>query len=311
MEARGMSSIERQIDKIFRHTRQGSYGTRARYRGTCINFGKFLADRYKMQNVKNLGDKHVVAYIKHRQEQGLAPKTIKNDLAAIRYLHDQLPRTRNNLSSNQKLQQKYSLKFEKTPNIKGNRAWTQQEYENAKNIAIQQGKPDYAHILTLARTMGLRITEAVAVSRAQAERALREGIYHVGKEAKNGKERDVPLSLEVRRVFQEKLKETARGNRLFIDVKAGEKTHEVVYRAEKWLEDIRGRAETQEGRESRWWHDKSTPPLTYHGLRYSYVQERMEHLQNEGFSRDAAAQIVSQEVGHERIEVISIYTAGK
>ena len=48
-------------------------------------------------------------------------------------------------------------------------------------------------------------------------------------------------------------------------------------------------------------------PLTYHGLRYSYVQERMEHLQNEGFSRDAAAQIVSQEVGHERIEVINVY----
>ena len=190
MEARGMSSVERQIDKIFRHTRQGSYGTRARYRGTCINFGKFLADRHKMQNVKNLGDKHVVAYIKHRQEQGIAAKTVKNDLAAIRYLHDQLPKTRNNLSSNQELQQKYGLEIEKTPDVKEIGPGRSRIYE-CKNIAIQQGKTDYADIMTLNRTMGLRITEAVAVSRAQAERALEEA-YITLERGKNGKERDVP-----------------------------------------------------------------------------------------------------------------------
>ena len=52
-------------------------------------------------------------------------------------------------------------------------------------------------------------------------------------------------------------------------------------------------------------------PLTFHGLLYNYVQDRMNALQREGYTRDAAAQIVTQEVGHNRIEVISIYTNGK
>jgi len=72
----------------------------------------------------------------------------------------------------------------------------------------------------------------------------------------NGKERDVPLSQEARQIFEEKLKTTQRGDRLFIDVRgSGEKTHEVVQKAEKWLEGIRGRAETQEGRDIRYWYN--------------------------------------------------------
>lgn len=68
---------------------------------------------------------------------------------------------------------------------------------------------------------------------------------------------------------------------------------------------------TSEGISSRINLKDATNPLTYHGLRYNYVQERMTAEQNKGLSWDAAAKIVTREVGHGRIEVIKIYTNGK
>jgi integrase/recombinase XerD len=52
-------------------------------------------------------------------------------------------------------------------------------------------------------------------------------------------------------------------------------------------------------------------PITYHGLRYNYVQERMAQQMAKGFNEEQAALVVSKEVGHERIDVIAVYQAGR
>lgn len=44
-----------------------------------------------------------------------------------------------------------------------------------------------------------------------------------------------------------------------------------------------------------------------HGLRHSYAQERMNELQNSGFTRDIALETVSQELGHFRPEITEVY----
>jgi len=44
-----------------------------------------------------------------------------------------------------------------------------------------------------------------------------------------------------------------------------------------------------------------------HGLRHSYAQERMNELQNSGYSRDIALETVSQELGHFRPEITEVY----
>lgn len=320
--SKGKSPIENQMEKIFRHTRANSFGTRARYKASCRKFIEFLDDTFKMKNLRNLQDKHVAAYIEHRQQvDQIAPKTIKNDIGAIRYMHDMIPNVKHDLSDNATLQRKYDLTLEKTPAIKGNRAWTQQEYESIKRFALDLANrgdgratktaKDIPHVATLCRTMGMRIAEAVAMTRSQAEEALKTGIYQIKNEAKNGKWRQVPLSAEAKEIFEARLKETPRGGRFF--VRENEKTHSAINRFEKFLHRHREKIETNDGIALRTWESDgktSVNELTFHGLRYNYVQERVQQEMDKGFSLEQAAELVTKEVGHERTDVIKIYLGG-
>ena len=77
-----------QLDKLERHNRQGSYKTRQRYYEAMQRFCRFLADVYHLQKLANISGKHLVAYVRHLQENGKAASTIKTELAAIRFWHD-------------------------------------------------------------------------------------------------------------------------------------------------------------------------------------------------------------------------------
>lgn len=314
--AKGKSSIHRQLEAKFKHTRSGSYGTRARYKQSCTKFADFVNEKFKLQNLRNLQDKHIVAYIKYRQAQGISPKTIKSDLGAIRYLHDMLDNAKYELSDNATLAKEYDVFLDKTSAVKGDRAWMKAEYEGmlAKldELSQQSGSlghtaKDMQYILPLCRTMGLRITEAVAMKRAQAEKALRTGIYEVKGEAKNGLHRSVPLSAEARAVLAVKMAETARGRLLF--VREGEKVHQAVGRYEKLLERHGVGVITPEGREKRCYNGKSNA-LTFHGLRYGYVQDRISEEMAKGLHFEQAALHVTKEIGHSRVEIVKVYMGG-
>ena len=318
---KGNSPIMAQMEKIFRHTRANSFSTRARYESSCRKFVQFVNDQFKMKNLRNLQDKHIAAFIEHRQQvDGVAPKTLKNDLGAIRYMHDMIPKVKYELLDNKDLQQIYSLKIDKTPAINGNRAWTNQEYEGMEKLASEiitkrskgfETARDIPDILKLCKTMGLRITEAVAMTRSQVEKAVRTGVYQVKGEAKNGKWRQVPVSEEAQKIFDSRLQETPRGGRFFVNER--EKTHQAVNRFEKFIERHRKKIETKEGVELRTWErdgKTSTNELTFHGLRYNYVQDRVQGEIDKGFSLEQAAARVTQEVGHERTDVIRIYLGG-
>lgn len=309
IKMKGKSSIMSQMEKAFRHARAGSFGTRARYKSSCAQFVSFLEERFKMKNLRNLQNKHLVEFIKSRQEEGIHPKTLKNDLGAIRYLHDQISNAKHELSSNQELKKQYKVHLDKTPAVKGDRGWTKEEYNNMRAIAQDAGTTtgnDVRDVLTLCRTMGLRVTEAIAVHRSQVEDALRTGVYQVKSEAKNGKWRKVPLSTEAKQLFEERREVTKRGERLF--VQSHEKTHQAVNRVVKFLQYHRINCETKEGRRKRGYRGK-TNPITFHGLRYDYVREQMENEIEKGLSYNQAADRVTKKVGHERIDVIKIYLA--
>ncbi len=316
-EMKGKSSIMGQMEKVYRHTRANSFGTRARYESSCRNFISFLDEHYKMKNLRNLQDKHIVAYIQKRQADGIAPKTLKNDLGAIRYMHDMIPNVKYELADNKELTKTFLIKLDKTPAVKGDRAWTQREYTSmyqfVQEVAIGDGRgaqtaADVRDVMQLAKTMGLRVTEAVAMSRSQVEDALRSGVYQVKSEAKNGKWRQVPLSSQGKDLMERRISTVPRGGRLF--VRSGEQTHAAVNRVEKFLQNNRVRFESAEGRESRMYNGTSNA-LTYHGLRYNYIQDRMKDETSKGFTQEQAATIVTKEVGHERVDVIHVYLGGK
>ncbi len=42
-------------------------------------FARFIHERFKLQNLRNLQDKHVVDFIKQRQEEGIAPEARKEE----------------------------------------------------------------------------------------------------------------------------------------------------------------------------------------------------------------------------------------
>lgn len=314
---KGKSPIMAQMEKVYRHTRANSFGTRARYESSCRNFVGFLDEKFKMKNLRNLQDKHVVAYIQQRQTEGVAPKTLKNDLGAIRYMHDMIPNIKHELSDNKGLKNVYSIVLDKTPAVKGNRAWTEREYNDMQQFARERAEndgrgtetaADVRDVTQLARSMGLRVTEAVAMSRSQVELALRSGVYQVKNEAKNGKWRQVPLSAQGRQVMENRIQDVPRGDRLFI--RPGEKTHAAVNRVEKFMQNNREQFETVEGQETRIYEGVANA-LTYHGLRYNYVQDRVQQEMEKGYSKLQAAEIVTKEVGHERVEVIDVYLGGK
>lgn len=55
-----------QAEKLFRHNRQNSYQTRARYREAYKRFLRFLAAEYHLQRLANISPDHLRAYVKHR-----------------------------------------------------------------------------------------------------------------------------------------------------------------------------------------------------------------------------------------------------
>lgn len=312
--AKGKSAIEQQMEKIFKHTRAGSYATRARYETSCCSFIHYLDVHFKMKNLRNLQDKHLLAYVQHRQEEGISAKTIKNDLGAIRYMHDLLPNTKYELASNDQLKREYDVHLEKTVAVDGDRAWTEKEYVAMQRLLTEQARSSKTAAITkdvtiICRTMGLRVAEAVCMRRSQVEKALRTGVYQVQGEAKNGRWREVPFSTEAKGILTDRLQQVERGGRIFVS--KSEKVHQVVNQIEKHLERYRGLVEAPEGRSRRLNIKGEVNPLTFHGLRYNYVQERMAMEMNKGYTWDAAAQSVTKEVGHNRIDVIKIYTNGR
>lgn len=306
----GKTTPEVQIEKTFKHVRQLSYASRTRYKISCLVFAIHLSEQFKLQNIRNINDKHLASYVISRQNEGISSKTIKNDLSAIRFLHSKIDSPRFQLSSNEELFEQFEIVIDQT-STQGNRAWTNEEYTNFINIATQYGRQDIADAAVLCRYMGLRITEATAVKRSQAEHALRSGFYKVGTEAKNGKERIVPLSDEARNMFLNRLPIVQRGDKLFIN--DTQNTHNVVQSFEAFLSRVRGNIEIEGGvikRSCKQGPTSVVKSLTWHGLRYSYIQDRVRQMMKSGLTAEELKRTLSKEIGHERTNVIDIY-AGK
>ena len=281
-----------QLDAVYRHVRQGSYQTRARYYFAMVLFLKFLAVVFRLEKISNISGKHLCAYIEFRQDCGIAPSTIKSELCAIRYFHDQMADTKHPLPSNDDL----SVNLEKRRFGTVNRAWSDSEYQNYRAFACDQGRQEYADLFILAHDLGLRIHEAFRIDTAMARAALNTGTLHI--KGKGGKERTVPTTPDVNGVFECQLKSAAPGQKLF--VKDGDPTHLSILAFQQWLICNRERV-----------RDKSSPvALTYHGLRHTYAANTYARLKAQGRSDFEAHIAVSRLLGHERADVTDIYLVG-
>ena len=280
-----------QLDKIFRHNRQGSFRTKKRYYEAMQRFCRFLADHYHLQKLANISAKHLTAYVLYLQEQEKSASTIKTELAAIRFFHDKTERTKYRLPSNDEL----AVELERRRFGQTDRTWSVREFNLFLATCMEDGHEDFAAIACLTWYAGLRIHECFRIDTAIAEQALRENAITI--KGKGGKIRTVPINESIRIELKKMLAVTERGHKLF--VADDEPTHAAIGRLQQYIYKVRPQIQ-DEG---------SARPMTHHGLRHSYAARTYQELTDSGGSPLNASLRVSQLLGHERPDVTNVYLA--
>ena len=181
-----------QLDKTARHNRQGSFRTRERYYEAMKRFCRFLADRYHLQKLANISGKHLTAYVLYMQGQEMSAATIKTDLAAIRFFHDKMERTKYHLPSNDEL----AVELERQRFGQVDCTWSSKEFKLFLARCLEDGREDYAAIACLTWYAGLRIHECFRIDTAIVEQALRKNAITI--KGKGGKVRTVPINESIR-----------------------------------------------------------------------------------------------------------------
>lgn len=283
-------NLFKQIDKIKRHNRQGSYQSRGRYLSATKVFCKFLAKKFSLEKFANVKDKHIGAYIKDMEDRGLKASTIKTNLSAIRFYHD-FSGSKNILSGNEK----YDLPQRSFGGV--NRTWKESEYKAFLALCTERGRERDKCIAILGHGDALRIHEACRLDRNDAEKAISTGLLHV--RGKGGKERDIPLSAEAKQALIEYIPNIGRGQKLF--VKSGEKTHLVIKQIQNFIN--RNREKYQDPSRT------GSVSLTFHGLRHTRAAELYASCTRSGMNDLDARRHVSTYLGHERDDVTRIYLA--
>lgn len=280
-----------QLDKVARHNRQGSFRTKERYYEGMQRFCKFLSEQYRLQKLANINGKHLTAYALYLQEEGKSASTIKTDLAAIRFFHDKMERTKYRLPSNDELA--VELECRRFGGI--DRTWSVREFHRFLATCMADGHEDFAAISCMTWYAGLRIHESFRIDTATAEQALRENAITI--KGKGGKIRTVPINESISIELKKLLAITPRGHKLFVP--DGVPTDIAIARLQQYIYRVRPQIQ-DEG---------SARPMTHHGLRHSFAARMYQESIDSGMSPLNASLRVSQLLGHERPDVTKGYLA--
>lgn len=287
-----------QTNKIAKHAKGISITSQRQYYNHFDQFCRFVADNYSLKSLRNIQDKHLVAFVEERQNEAKSASSVKQDLAAIRYFHDQIPNTRHFLSDNKTLTMKFSgFSLERRQFGGVNRRATDFEYQSLVGVAKQLNQPKIATVIQLAREQGLRVHEITRLNRSDAEKAIRNNVLTV--KGKGGLVREVPLKEQTKEILKEAMATVSRGERLFVS--RDEKTHTVIQRIKDFVRNHRDKV-----------YDplNNRPPgieVTMHGFRHAYAKEEYDRFITKGLKERDARLETSKLIGHSRDDVTKIY----
>ena len=276
-----------QAVKLYRHNRQGSYKTRARYFEAYKRFIRYIAEVFRLEKIANISGKHLSGYVEHMQSKNYSASTIKTDLAAIRFWHDQIPNAKYALPSNDE----FELQRRKFGGV--DRAWSSAEFARMIGECMKVKRADFEACIVISYYSGLRLHEVMRIDTAIARAALKTGFITI--KGKGGKVREVPIQETIRIEFEKFLKTTAPGNKLFVP--EGKPTHIAMTELQNFINNHRKFAQDPD----------STRPMTFHGLRHSFAPARYKELIDEGKTDYQARKQLSKSMGHERADVTRIY----
>ena len=293
---------------IYREDRTGSIETRKSYLGAESRFCGFLAEHYRLQNIKNVEGRHLRAYVEQLQDEGKSAAYIDATLSGIRFYHRRS-------GSKNRLPENKDLHLEKRHPGKLNRAWLTSEIVKACEIAHEMGDQDVMMAILLGANFGLRVSEIVTVRINQLENALNHRQFHVPR-GKGGQKRDIPVDTKNQVMLLKQLLNYAKkqgknpGDYLLCD------NHEHSVLKEKnrlirWMNNHRKKfidpdsaSRVKPGKKPR-----ATERLGFHSLRHYYEQQYESRLRAEGkLTDEEIRREVSESMGHHRPSVTKLYT---
>lgn len=290
-----MAKLHQQLKNLCARNRDGSYATQANRRAMLVMFADQLARigfNVNQLNAHDIKGRHVNALLRAWRADGVTDATIKNRMSAIRW---------------------WAEKVNNPKAVKSNAELgiANRQYITNTNKSINFDQVDFskldqhvAHSLRLQDAFGLRREESMkfqieyALNGRDIETATEINIK--GSWAKGGRDRVIPITNELQR---DTLRAVARlaGRGSLIPANKSYKAHLATFEAQTHSQGI-GRT---------------------HGLRHGYAQRRYKEIM--GFTcpavgggtrrltdkeraRDHYARLlISNELGHNRIEITSVY----
>ncbi len=286
-----MRDLNYSISRLCAKHRDGSFGTQAIRSRILDQIATQLHELgYKhMKHVDQLKPKHVWALVTHWQKIGLEPGTIKNRMSALRWVAGK--------TDNEKLVARdndhYGIQ---------KRVYVTNENKGVYFTQGQVGSIKDPHVrlsAELQKAFGLRREEAMKFIPSKAIHD--DKITLQGSWTKGGKERDIPIRNEEQRAVLERARAFVGGQSM-IPSHRSYVQHMRVF--EKEMKAV-GLGRT-------------------HGARHFYAQERYKELTGRlapalgGISRrdlskedraidDDVRLQISQELGHERMQIVAVY----
>ena len=285
-----MKTLNHNLKQLCRQCREGSYATqRNRERILTLAANELHAMGYRKMQARSLKPKHIEALVKHWQERELSIGTIKNRMATLRWWAEKVNKQNVMASSNE---------FYGIPD----RRFVTNESKARDLTENQLGKVKDTHVcmsLELQRAFGLRREEAMKFQPSHADR--KDHIQLKASWTKGGKPRSIPIRTEYQREVLDRARALAGFGSLIPSNRS-------------YVQQLR----VYEGNTTR------AGLSSMHGLRHAYAQDRYEELTGwkcpatggpdrrsltpEQRELDHQARlIISQELGHERESITTIY----
>jgi len=285
-----MRELNYQLKQLCRRNRDGSYRTQAdRERQLTLIANQLRALGYRKMSAQSLKPKHVEALVKHWQEGDLSVGAIKNRLTVIRWWAQKVNRQNVVARSNDH----YGIPDRQfVTNLSKARTVTAPDLEKVRDQHVRMS-------LELQQAFGLRREEAMKFQPSYADR----GDHIALKESwtKGGKSRVIPLRNEAQRAVLN-----------HAGLLAGKGS--LIPSSRNYRQQLRIYER----------HTANAGLSKMHGLRHAYAQQRYHELT--GWSAPAAGGptvkaltqeqktidrqarlTISQELGHEREQITSIY----
>ncbi len=265
-----------------------SYGTAETYLDKWIEAGKFAREEFGVRNMEELTGEHIRAYLESKIEADVAYSTFQGNAAAL----DKLETALNMYSDKYDRGNEYDFKSAvsdtratasaELARFEGNRA-----YEDPRELISALSDSNHQLAASIQLEAGVRVNEASKITENQLLGIAKD--VHTGKdvgkfdfEGKGGKANVGNMSPET---YEKLVNHIAEHGSFQIS-------------ADQYREDLKIAAERTD----------QTYNAT-HGLRWNFAQERVNELQQHGCGLLEAKGIVSQEMGHNRIEITDHYLA--